>query len=82
MLLGDNYNKGWKASVGDTQLEQTEAFGWANRFELKPNASGEVQVYFGQHWIRFLWLVVQVIILLAVIGMAGSSASSGRKTTP
>ncbi len=78
ILLGDNYNKGWKASVGDTQLEQTEAFGWANRFELKPNASGEVSVYFGQHWIRFLWLLLQVIILLAVMGMAGSS-QNGRK---
>jgi GT2 family glycosyltransferase len=76
ILLGDNYNKGWKASVGDTQLEQTEAFGWANRFELKPNAAGEVSVYFGQHWIRFLWLLLQVIILLAVMGMAGSSQNS------
>lgn len=79
VLLGDNYNKGWKASVGDTQLEQSEAFGWANRFELKPEASGEVRVYFGQHWIRFLWLVVQVILLLAVLAMAGTSASSGKE---
>jgi hypothetical protein len=79
ILLGDNHNKGWKASVGDAQLEQTEAFGWANRFELKPNASGEVSVYFGQHWIRFLWLLLQVIILLAVMGMAGSSQNSRKE---
>jgi hypothetical protein len=78
VLLGDNYNKGWKASVGDTQLEQSEAFGWANRFELKPNAGGEIRVYFGQHWIRFLWLVLQVVVLLAVLAMAGPSPSADR----
>jgi hypothetical protein len=78
ILLGDNYNKGWKAAVGDTQLEQGEAFGWANRFELKPDAQGEVRVYFGQHWIRFLWLVIQVIVLLAVMALAGSASSSDR----
>ncbi len=75
VLLGDNFNKGWKASVGDNQLEQTEAFGWANRFELEPDAAGEISVYFGQHWIRFLWLLLQVILLLAVLAMAGPSVS-------
>lgn len=80
ILLGDNYNKGWKAAVGDTQLEQTEAFGWANRFELKPGASGEVRVYFGQHWIRFLWLFLQVVLLLAVMGMAGSTQNKRERS--
>ncbi|HYO00062.1 MAG TPA: hypothetical protein VEU28_10350, partial [Actinomycetota bacterium] len=78
VLLGDNHNKGWKATVDGAQLEQSEAFGWANRFELKPNAAGEVSVYFGQHWIRFLWLVVQVILLLAVMALAGPSSSEKR----
>ncbi|CAN5862956.1 hypothetical protein BH23ACT12_BH23ACT12_13110 [soil metagenome] len=75
VLLGDNFNKGWKASVDGNQLEQTEAFGWANRFDLKPDAAGEISVYFGQHWIRFLWLLAQVILLLAVMAMAGPSMS-------
>lgn len=73
VLLGDNHNRGWRAAVGDTRLEQTEAFGWSNRFRLPADASGEIRVYFAQHWIRFLWLVVQVIALLAVMAMAGSA---------
>ncbi len=79
VLLGDNYNTGWRARVGDTRLENSQAFGWSNRFELKPDSSGEIRVYFGQHWIRVLWLVVQVIILLAVVAMAGSGSSRTRK---
>lgn len=81
VLVGDNFNKGWKATVGDTRLENTEAFGWSNRFELNPNVSGEISVYFGQHWIRFLWLVVQVIILLAVLAMAASAPNEKEKAS-
>jgi GT2 family glycosyltransferase len=80
VLLGDNFNRGWRASVGDTRLEHGEAFGWANRFELSPSASGEVRVYFAQNWIRFLWLLLQVIVLLAVLAMAGSASSTDRRS--
>lgn len=78
VLLGDNFNRGWRAKVGEERLEQSEAFGWANAFELPENASGQVEVYFAQHWIRFLWLVLQVLILLAVIAMASSAPAPSR----
>ncbi|HEX2052346.1 MAG TPA: glycosyltransferase family 2 protein [Actinomycetota bacterium] len=79
VLLGDNFNKGWRARVGDDRLEQTQAFGWANSFELPQNASGQIEVYFAQHWVRFLWLVVQVIVLLAVMAMAGTAPPPSRQ---
>ena len=79
ILLGDNHNSGWRATAGDTRLERSEAFGWSNRFELEPNAAGEVRVYFAQHWIRFLWLFLQVIILLAVVAMAGPGSPGNKK---
>lgn len=79
VLLGDNHNSGWRATVGGERLEHSEAFGWANRFDVDPNASGELRVYFGQHWIRFLWLFLQVILILAVIAMAGSAEQTPRR---
>ncbi|MEX2586646.1 MAG: glycosyltransferase family 2 protein [Actinomycetota bacterium] len=72
VLLGDNYNRGWRAAVDGEQLEQSEAFRWANRFELPPTASGNLEVYFVQHWIRFAWLVLEVLCLAAVIALARS----------
>ena len=82
VLLGDNFNKGWRASVDDERLENGEAFGWSNRFELGSNATGQIEVYFGQHWIRFLWLVLQVMVLLAVIAMAGSAPGREEGSEP
>lgn len=76
VLLGDNYNRGWRATVDGEQLEQSEAFRWANRFELSPTASGNLEVYFAQHWVRFAWLVLEVLCLAAVVALARSVRES------
>lgn len=76
VLLGDNNNSGWRATVNGEQLSHSEAFGWANRFELSPTASGTLEVYFAQHWVRFVWLVLEVLFLAAVVALARSVRES------
>jgi hypothetical protein len=72
VLVGENFNTAWRAWVGDQRLEHSEAFGWANRFELSPQARGEIIVSFGRRWLRFLWLAVQALILVGLAAMARS----------
>ena len=78
MLVGDNFNTGWKASVAGNRLTQKRAFGWANQFDLPRDARGEVKVFFGGNWVRFIWLLIQVTLLLAVTTMAGTVAGPPR----
>lgn len=78
VLVGDNFNSGWKATVDGEQLDHAEAFGWANGFRLPGQAKGEIKVYFAGNWVRFLWLLVQVVLLLAVVTMARNIAESKR----
>lgn len=70
LLLGDNFNSAWKASVEGNGLAHKQAFGWANQFDLPRNAQGEIKVFFGGNWVRFIWLLIQVALLLAVTTMA------------
>jgi hypothetical protein len=75
LLVGDNFNPAWKASVEGDRLPHKQAFGWTNQFELPRDARGEIEVHFGGNWVRILWLVVQVILVLAVATMASSLGS-------
>jgi hypothetical protein len=72
LLVGDNFNRAWKASVEGERLPHKQAFGWTNQFELPRDARGEIKVYFGGNWVRILWLLLQVVVLLAVTTMAAS----------
>ncbi|MDQ4149849.1 MAG: hypothetical protein M3164_07675, partial [Actinomycetota bacterium] len=70
VLLGDNFNSGWRAFVGGEQLEHSRAFGWSNRFELTPDARGEITVTFGRRWLRLFWVALQAVVLLGLVAMA------------
>ncbi|MGH9195344.1 MAG: hypothetical protein ACRD1T_06360, partial [Acidimicrobiia bacterium] len=70
ILIGDNFNAGWRASVGDTTLEHSEAFGWANHFALPEGVSGEVSVNYSRRWVRIFWLVIQAWVIVMTIAMA------------
>ena len=78
LLVGDNFNPAWKASVEGNGLAQRQAFGWANQFSLPRDARGEVKVFFGGNWVRFIWLLIQVALLVAVTTMAGTIAGTRR----
>jgi GT2 family glycosyltransferase len=69
ILLGDNFNSGWKAWVGPTPLSHTKAFGWTNRFDLPADALGEVTVSYRRQWSRRLWLLLQASLLALVVAM-------------
>jgi len=73
ILLAENYNKSWHAKVGKLKLTQAKAFGWANRFELPPDAKGQIRIRFAGRPIRILWLALQVLIILVFLAMARSS---------
>jgi GT2 family glycosyltransferase len=75
ILVGDNFNSAWRAWVGDRRLPHAQAFGWANRFELHPDARGEVTVAFSRRWLRFFWLAVQAVMLLGLVAVARSSGT-------
>ena len=75
ILVGENFNASWRAWVGDRRLSHTPAFGWANRFELHPEARGEVTVAFGRRWLRFFWLAVQALIVFGLVAVARSLKS-------
>lgn len=72
VLVGDNFNSGWKAEINGERLDHAQVFGWANGFRIPDRARGEISVWFGGNWVRFLWLLVQVIVLLAVVTMSRS----------
>ena len=74
IILGDNYASGWRARVAGRRLGHSEAFGWANRFNLPADAKGEVVVSYGRRWFRAVWLLVHAFILLVAIGMARTSS--------
>ncbi|MGQ0679197.1 MAG: glycosyltransferase family 2 protein [Actinomycetota bacterium] len=78
VLLGDNHNKAWKATLGGERLKHFQAVGWANRFDLPEGARGELKITFGGNWVRLLWLAVQVVVLLAVITMARTVSAPAR----
>ncbi|HVE75743.1 MAG TPA: glycosyltransferase family 2 protein [Actinomycetota bacterium] len=73
ILLGQNYSSAWKARVGGQTLAHSKAFGWSNRFELPSNARGEVRINYTRRWLRFVWLVVQVALLITVALIARGS---------
>ena len=69
-LLGDNYNRGWKATVGRRSLEQEKAFGWANRFVLPANAAGTVRIRFSGGRLHLAGLVIQFLALTMAFAVA------------
>lgn len=79
ILLGDNRNDAWHASVGGRSLEVERAFGWASRFDLPKDARGEVKIRFASRWPRFVWLGIQGLMLGMAIAMA---RLRGSRTAP
>jgi GT2 family glycosyltransferase len=76
VLLGENFNRAWRASAGGTRLEHSQVFGWSNRFELGPDAKGPISVTFGLRWLRFVWLGFQALMLLSILALARSTRGS------
>lgn len=73
LLLGENFNRGWKARVSGVRLAHSQAFGWSNRFELPSAARGEISIVFERNWVRILWLVLHLSLLAIGLMMARSS---------
>lgn len=69
ILIGDNFNAGWRATAGGRSLEHTAAFGWANQFDLPQGTSGEVRVSYSRRWVRIIWLVLQIWVVTMAVAM-------------
>ncbi|MBW3589286.1 MAG: glycosyltransferase [Actinobacteria bacterium] len=82
ILLGDNFAKGWRARVDGRRLGHSEAFGWANRFNLPADAEGTVVVTYARRWVRILWLLAHGLILLIAIAMARTGPKEVRGRLP
>lgn len=70
VIVGDNHNSGWEARVGGKRLERSEAFGWANRFDLATDARGALSVSYSGRGPRFAWLALQGLLVAMAIAMA------------
>lgn len=70
ILLGDNYNSGWRGRVEGTRLVHSKALGWANRFDLPLEARGSVSISYGRRWPRVIWIILQGLIVAMSIAMA------------
>lgn len=80
VLLGDNFNPGWEATVGGRRLDHSASFGWANRFDLPKGGRGELLVAYSRRWVRLLWVAWQGLALTVAIVMArvGAGEIKGR----
>jgi hypothetical protein len=68
LMLGDNFNTEWTASVGETELTHSRAFGWSNAWEVPAGADGELQLRFSGWWKRALWILFEALLLIVVVG--------------
>jgi GT2 family glycosyltransferase len=78
VLLGDNFNPGWKARAGRLALDHSRAFGWANKYLLPPGVSSEIQISYTGGWVRILWVALEaLIVFIAVAIIRGSREIRG-----
>jgi hypothetical protein len=69
ILLGDNFDTGWRASVGTTPLVHKRALGWANRFEVPRDAAGTLRITY-RRWLRLLLVFGQAALVAMALAMA------------
>lgn len=70
ILLGDNFNSGWRATAGGERLRHAEAFGWSNAFVLPAGARGAVGIGYARDWVRGVWVTLQAGMVAIAIAMA------------
>ena len=70
LLLGDNFDPGWRARIGEQELKHDRSFGWANNFLIPQDAEGVLHLEYTRRWIRRLLAVAQLMILALAIAMA------------
>jgi GT2 family glycosyltransferase len=67
LLLPVPRSKDWRASLNGTPLRPATVFGWAQGFELPDGAGGVLEVQRGGQQRRFVYLLVEVLLLLTAL---------------
>jgi hypothetical protein len=60
-------NRAWRASVGDTALEPTTVFGWAQGFKLPGGAGGGLELQRNGQQRRMVYLLVEGLLVLTAL---------------
>jgi GT2 family glycosyltransferase len=68
VVLAEPANSNWHATLDGKRLVPRTAYGWAQSFEL-PATGGRLRIGFSSGS-RNLWLVVELVVVVAVIGAA------------
>ncbi|HLF69702.1 MAG TPA: hypothetical protein VI541_01965, partial [Actinomycetota bacterium] len=72
VLLSESFNSGWSASVGSRRLEHGRTLGWINGFDIPPDAKGRLVIRFNRDWIRWLWVLLEALIVTITVTIARS----------
>ena len=76
-------NRAWRASVGDTALEPTTVFGWAQGFKLPPGTSGgAVEVRRNGQQRRMVFLLVEALLVLTALATMARPTKVAPPVTP
>lgn len=85
-LLTESHDVRWVGNADEVSLEQSEARGWANAFEISGSTSSAVTVDHPRSTGELMWRILMPLLWIALMGLAfpraaGRSASSRRGTT-
>ena len=71
VFLAEADDPGWRASVGDRDLETIESV-WGNAFEVPSNVEGELKIAYPRSGVHYFWLVVVPLMWIVALGGAFS----------
>ncbi|MFM8861234.1 MAG: alpha-(1-_3)-arabinofuranosyltransferase family protein [Acidimicrobiia bacterium] len=81
LIVNENYNDGWRASLAGTPLKSMTVDGWRQGFVLPAGEGGDVQLVYGPERIFRIGTGIGVLLLLVVIGLA-IAPMRRRRTSP
>jgi hypothetical protein len=70
VLVGDTFNKRWKAHAGEQALPHVKSFGWSNLFPVSGGEAGMVRIGYAGRWARLAAIAMQAVLFAMALAMA------------